>query len=137
MYASEMRPHGPIMEKTTDEEAFLPAEPIDLILSGRYNKVPFMAGYTDMEGMLFEIMAARSGSSRITQDFELFVPHPLRFPKGSPGSKQVAQKIKKFYFGDEDMTLENAEKDFIVRLSDLIFFLNLFNDSSIFIFLIH
>lgn len=42
----------PSIEVIKDEDAFLTEEPIELLRSGRYSKVPFLAGYNYDEGLL-------------------------------------------------------------------------------------
>jgi hypothetical protein len=39
-------------------------------------------------------------------DFEILIPHNLKLERNSPKSKEVAQKIKKYYFGDQPVSQE-------------------------------
>ena len=38
--------------QNTQQEVFLPADPIDLITQGKFHKVPFLAGVNSSEGLL-------------------------------------------------------------------------------------
>jgi len=38
--------------ESREQEAFLPADPIDLITQGKFHKVPFVAGINSSEGLL-------------------------------------------------------------------------------------
>jgi hypothetical protein len=38
--------------ESNEEEIFLPAEPIDLIMQGKFHKVPFLTGVNSSEGLL-------------------------------------------------------------------------------------
>jgi hypothetical protein len=39
-------------------------------------------------------------------DFEILIPQNLKLERNSPKSKEVAQKIKNFYFGDQPVSQE-------------------------------
>lgn len=77
--------------------------------SGTYNKVPFLTGYTDAEGILSVILSARKGVEPIHRDFELMVPVAFGLKRGSEKSKQIAQQIKDFYYGDKEPSLETLD----------------------------
>lgn len=107
---SDIRPFGPVIERPSSE-AFICENPIDIIKSGRYNKVPFMVGYTNREGMLSEVMQKQPPFYPLN-NFELAVPWFLKLEKGSPISKSIARQIKEFYFGDTDPTSEHSKDSF-------------------------
>lgn len=90
------------------EELFLPADPIDLITEGKFHKVPFLTGINSSEGLLCvrEVMAKPAVLKKYDSDFELLVPTNLGVEKNTPKSKEVAQKIKSFYFGDKPVSQE-------------------------------
>ncbi|CAG2063277.1 unnamed protein product, partial [Timema podura] len=70
---------------------------------GSFNKVPYITGICLLEGYQF-----------IGSDED------LGLPAGSPGSIEVAKKIKEFYFGYEDISLETKSK-WIDLQTDLLF----------------
>ncbi|XP_018335762.1 esterase FE4-like isoform X1 [Agrilus planipennis] len=115
-YASELRPNGPVIEKTSKHELnFLVSHPIDILLSGNYNKVPMIFGYATREGMILALFDKKTaGEIKIVEDFETTVPVALGFSKGSYSSKLVAQKIKQFYFGSDEPGLHNLDKYYMV-----------------------
>lgn len=46
----------------------------------------------------------------IRKSFENYVPHNFGLEKGSEESKLVAQKIKEFYYGDQEPSWETLAK---------------------------
>jgi len=89
-----------------EQEVFLPADPIDLITQGKFYKVPFLAGVNSNEGLLSlrEVSAKPAILKKYDSDFELLIPANLGVEKNTPKSKEVAQKIKSFYFGDKPVS---------------------------------
>jgi hypothetical protein len=55
---------------------------------------------------LLEVMAKPAVLKRYDGDFEILVPSNLRLEKNTPKSKEAAQKIKSFYFGDQPVSQE-------------------------------
>lgn len=51
---------GPVVEKP-NKTAFITGDPTDLILNVEFPKVPIMAGYTNHEGLLFELIDKAAG----------------------------------------------------------------------------
>lgn len=105
--------YGPGIERPS-EVAFLDEEPRNILQSGSYNKVPILTGYTDAEGILSVIIAARKGDEPIHKDFEEFVPLAFGLEKGSEKSKQIAQRIKQFYYGDKIPSQETLDAFILV-----------------------
>lgn len=85
---------APIVE-TPSTSAIITEQPIDLIKTGRYNKVPILLGTNSNEGLIFLPLLKSKESTDI--DYESFVPHVLNHPKGSKLSQHVAKKIQIFY----------------------------------------
>lgn len=91
-------------------------EPIDIIISGKFNHVPLMIGFTSREGMLSEIITKnRYGEVRLVKDFERAVPYMLNMPKGSEMSKKVAERIKHYFYGDTEPSMENIDQYYLVK----------------------
>lgn len=111
----KQRPHGPVVEKPTSEPAFLLEDPVKLLKSGNYAKVPLMIGFTTREGILGEIiMRDRQGEFKVTTNFEESIPHFLNIPKHSETHKKTAKRIKNFYYGEEEPTLDNVDRYYVV-----------------------
>lgn len=60
-------------------------------------------GYNDLEGMMAEIV----NGDKLKANFDNQVPYELNLDEGSKEFKQVARRIKKFYYGDAEPTREN------------------------------
>lgn len=102
------RPLGPVIEKISpDEPAFLAEDPIDIILEGRYHKVPFLLGYLSREGMLIELVTPKD--RQLVTDFQEAIPFNLRIPKGTVLSLETAEKIKQYYYGDKQPSLDEID----------------------------
>lgn len=102
-----------IENPSLDGQNVLTEEPIDLIRSGNYNRVPILMGYNNLEGILAEITLG----DKLEADFESQVPYELDLEKGSDESKEIARRIKEFYYGDAEPTKENLANYLIVRLN--------------------
>lgn len=108
MRADLRRPLGPVIEKISPyEPAFLSEQPLDIILQGRYHKVPFLLGYNSREGMLIE--STTSKATRLVTNFEEAIPFTLGVPKGSDLSLKIAKRVKEFYYGDKEPTLDDID----------------------------
>ncbi|KAM3966733.1 LOW QUALITY PROTEIN: para-nitrobenzyl esterase-like [Aphomia sociella] len=83
------------VERDTGEDKFIDDTPIN-ILKGKYNKVPLLYGFANMEGMirlpLFELW-----KDRMNDKFLDFLPADLQF-ENEEQKELVAEQIKKFYF---------------------------------------
>ncbi|KAK9746441.1 Carboxylesterase family [Popillia japonica] len=102
------RPLGPVIEKISPyEPAFLAEDPMDIILQGRYHKVPFLLGYVSREGMLIEVTVPKD--RQLVTDFEEAIPFNLGIPKGSPQSLKTAAKIKEYYYGDKEPSFDDMD----------------------------
>lgn len=74
-----------------------------------------MAGFTTREGMLFAVMADKSNPHLYEVNFEDMVPYYLNYKRGSKQSLELAQKIKEFYFGNQEASKETSDNNFMVR----------------------
>ncbi|XP_018571949.2 esterase FE4-like [Anoplophora glabripennis] len=121
-YVGKVRPFGPIVEKKS-AKSFLSEEPIDLIKSGRYHKVPLIMGYCSREGIFVYAMCTKG---TLLND-ETIVPYSVNLRIGSDQYNSTVNSIKKFYFNDRN-PLEN--KDDIYRLyTDNFFLLDMYNSA--------
>ncbi|XP_044265430.1 juvenile hormone esterase-like [Tribolium madens] len=91
-------PFAPVIEKAS-QNAFIAEEPLKIIKSGNYNQVPLIFGFTTREGMLIEQMI-KPRKPTMPRDFEAAIPYTLEDERGSETSKQIAKKIKDFYYGE-------------------------------------
>nr|CAD7569982.1 unnamed protein product [Timema californicum] len=109
---------------TTEEfgsEAFIPGDPVKLMKEGRFHKVPFITGVTSAEGKLALSDVFRSiDLSKIEKNFHNVVPYNMRHKLGTQRCKEIAEKLRKFYFENKPFTEETLE-EFVTMQSDLIF----------------
>ena len=101
----------PVPEIVTDEPAFLLDEPLNIILNGEFNDVPFMLGYNDADGLLFTMIskALSGGQFQPITDFFLLIPPDLRMVNGTEEATRLAAKIKYFYYGDNEPTPDDIK----------------------------
>lgn len=125
--ASLPRMIGPVIENEKADAPLLIKNPTDIIRSGKYNHVPIMIGFTSREGMLYEIDTKRlHGEVKFTNNFETFIPCDLNIPKNSELSKRLADKIKCFYYGSEEPSLENIDQCYLIH-GDNFFVYSIYN----------
>ncbi|KAF5273122.1 hypothetical protein FQA39_LY07612 [Lamprigera yunnana] len=109
---------GLVIENAKAPSAFLTREPIEIILSGDYNHVPIIIGFTSLEGMVVDFFGENVPNTYIIDDFEEIVPYELNIDRGSKLSKIIANKIKKFYYGPYDCSKE-YEHQYYMLVGDL------------------
>lgn len=68
--------------------------------------MPLLIGYTDAEGILSIVLGARHNRDPVHNDFEKLIPHHFNLTRGNEESKQVAAKIREFYYGDKEPSLD-------------------------------
>nr|XP_022902608.1 esterase B1-like [Onthophagus taurus]XP_022902609.1 esterase B1-like [Onthophagus taurus] len=116
-----MRALGPIIEKPYKNQVnFITEHPLDIIKKGTFNKVPFMLGFTSMEGFFYQMVEMRHGNSTLVKNFEEAIPNTFNIQLGTDKSRGIAKKIKEFYYKNEEPTEENKEKFFLMQ-TDLFF----------------
>lgn len=96
-----MRPFCAVQEYS-NPSAILSANPVKTIESGVYNKVPIMMGYTDTEGMLYDLAegaATRIGVNLTDEDLQLIIPFNMNVAPGSNASKEIVTALKNLYNG--------------------------------------
>ncbi|KAJ4451371.1 hypothetical protein ANN_02833 [Periplaneta americana] len=119
-------PFGPTME-TTGSTPFLPKHPVELLLEGKVQDVPWMAGATTEDGLWpaadwissDEILAELDGR------FEELIPLILDFNYTVPSElkKEVVSKIRDFYLQGRPVSSLTI-KGIIELVTDRIFLLN-------------
>lgn len=110
-----LRPFGPTMEKPSPE-AFWYEDPIDIIKSGNYQKVPLITGCCSREGMFIYALCRNSKSEKHLLKSETIVPFSMHLRKGTSTYEEVENQIRKFYFDDKDPYLQ---KDNIYRVKNI------------------
>lgn len=108
--AAALRPLGPVVEKNGTPEAFLTEDPLKVLESGSYNRIPLLFLYTKEEGIVYEVFLRQIGVTPIHTDFEDYIPRDLELKKGSNESIKLAQEIKELYYKDKTPSLETKKE---------------------------
>lgn len=104
--ADLIRPLCPVVEYPS-KDAFLTEEPVDIIKSGKQHQIPIIMGYNSLEGLFYEVIRKTRSEAGLPKNLECEIPYELKLPKGSQKSRELADKIKKFYYGNEEITEDN------------------------------
>lgn len=104
--ANELRPFSPVIENPNVKgDVFLAEHPNKIMSIGNYNHVPLIMGYTSEEGMFFAATKKMLNADGKFTNFENVVPHHLNLELGSTKSKEIAERIKDFYYkGNNDLS---------------------------------
>ncbi|CAG9764475.1 unnamed protein product [Ceutorhynchus assimilis] len=92
---SILRPFCVVIEPKTKEPGFLTEEPLDIIKSGRFIKVPRIIGYNSLEGIFVHIVMKHKPNLFLSD--ENLVPHMMNLRIGSDQYKKVALRIREMY----------------------------------------
>nr|CAD7568084.1 unnamed protein product [Timema californicum] len=104
-----------------DADAFIPGDPIKLLKEGRFHKVPFIIGVNSAEGKLaLTGMFNCCDVVEIEKDFQRTVPWNLSLGLGTQTCKDIADKLRKFYFGNKPVN-EKTVQNYVDMQSDLHF----------------
>ncbi|KAJ8733879.1 hypothetical protein PYW07_014430 [Mythimna separata] len=107
---------SPCVERNTSG-AFLTESPLNILKKGDYKKLPMLYGFANMEGLL-RINFFETWKNKMNEKFSDFLPADLQF--GSDAERlQVANMVKKFYFGFDPVRNQNILK-YIEFFSDVI-----------------
>lgn len=106
------------MENKNCCDPLLTREPYDVFKSGEYNDIPVIIGYCKKEGNLHEAFANLEGRKPIHTNFDEVVPYNLNLEPESQEFKEVANKIKEFYYKDSNDN-NTAETYSIVSIKDM------------------
>ncbi|XP_063223164.1 pyrethroid hydrolase Ces2a-like [Bacillus rossius redtenbacheri] len=102
-------------------EAFLPAPVRTLLDEGQFAKVPFITGVTSAEGKVMLIdLFRRVTLSELDQNFEKVLPPEWFQNIGSEKCRQIAELMKKYYFGESHVADETISH-YVDMVSDLMF----------------
>jgi carboxylesterase type B len=106
---------------------FLEEHPATLMKKGKIvSKVPYLTGFTENEGSFFSDIAFLMPTSlpQLEKEWDQIAPNMLYFDdikvKSPSTEEKVAQSLKKFYFGKDEISVKNRDK-FTDILSDRFF----------------
>ncbi|XP_050350772.1 cholinesterase 1-like isoform X3 [Nymphalis io] len=109
---------SPCVERDVGEERFLDDNPVQILKSGSYKKLPMLYGFAEMEG-LFRMPLFELWKDRMNVKFSDFLPSDLQF-RDANEKEQVSKEIKHFYFGNK-MVGEETVLAYIDYFTDIIF----------------
>lgn len=93
----------PVVESECSEEPFLTENFISLLMKPNMTKIPLMTGVNSHEGLIM--------SAKMLSEIELYAANPIMLvPQDllleGDRLKEAADEIKRFFFGDDDITAE-------------------------------
>ncbi|XP_068628578.1 esterase FE4-like [Battus philenor] len=109
---------GPCVERDLGEERFLDDSPYSILKNGRQQKLPMLYGFAEMEG-LFRTFTFDAWKDEMNVNFSNFLPDELHF-KSEAEKKEVARKVKTFYFGSKPISNETIFR-YIDYYTDIVF----------------
>lgn len=92
---------SPTVEPEGTKDPFLKEDPVELLRSGKYNQVPIMLGYAEMESILFMDFNEECPFNAICFGEDILTPSWFGFEKGSQEFQDIAKKITEFYYGGQ------------------------------------
>lgn len=112
--ASKIRPFGPVVEPPSDH-AILTQSPHELMQNEGAHKIPVIIGYNSKEGIFFELVRRTYPDLQFPHDLEHDIPFELELHNDKEKAKEVAEKMKKLYFGDEQCSEDTIEKVYLLK----------------------
>lgn len=98
----------PVVEKTFKHvEPFLANKPIDSLLGNNMNKVPLMVGYNSAEGII-SLEEQLNASDFNNKNPQYFVPREIAEKVTEQKTRELGERIKKFYVGNSDFSIDTA-----------------------------
>lgn len=116
--ANLIRPLCPVIEYPS-ADAFLTEDPIEIMKSGRQHHIPIIMGYNSLEGLFYELIRKTRSEASLQKSCECEVPYDFNLAKGSPQSKDLGDKIQKFYYEKEEISEANILKRYKVCIKKL------------------
>lgn len=91
---------------------------MNVMKQGNYTKVPLLYGFTNMEGAM-RLPYFDTWKVKMNEKFSNFLPAELHFDSEAI-KEEVAQKVKKFYFGNEPVS-EATIVSYLLYFTDVLF----------------
>lgn len=100
----------PVVEKQFQNvEPFLVEDTLDILLSGKANKVPFMIGYNSAEGLLM-LQDQLNKTNIVNSQSSLLVPNEVARRVSKEKLKEFGKRIKRYYVGERDLSHETKQE---------------------------
>ncbi|KAF5306941.1 hypothetical protein FQA39_LY00171 [Lamprigera yunnana] len=96
----------PVIEPDCGQERFLTDNPVKLVLEGKYEKVPVMAGITteEFKYVAWNLLENTTWLKKMDEDFEEVAPITFIYERDTENSKHISKELRKFYLGTEPLT---------------------------------
>uniref|UniRef100_A0A1L8DM61 Carboxylic ester hydrolase n=1 Tax=Nyssomyia neivai TaxID=330878 RepID=A0A1L8DM61_9DIPT len=113
-------PFGPVIEPYVGRGCFIPREPLEMAREAWSNSLPILIGGVSDEG-LFSYREANEFPNVVnTLKCENMVPLELNLDQKGEECQRLAEKLKKFYFGDKEPSVERIN-EYVVLMTDKLF----------------
>ncbi|KAF7280919.1 hypothetical protein GWI33_005385 [Rhynchophorus ferrugineus] len=109
-----IRPWGPVVEPPS-EHAFLTESPVQIMHRQGSRKIPMIIGYNSKEGFLFELVRRQYSGVSLPEKFELELPYELELDHEHEKTKELAEKVKKHYFGEDVCNEDNIDQVYLLK----------------------
>ncbi|CAH2229606.1 jg27436 [Pararge aegeria aegeria] len=109
---------APCIERDIGEERFLDDNPVNILRSGNFEKLPTLYGFVDMDG-LFRFPQFHYWKNEMNDKFSDFLPVDLQF-KNENEKEEVSELVRHFYFGDKPVG-EETVLAYIDYFTDVLF----------------
>lgn len=99
---------GPVVEPYVSEQCVLPATPLELERNSWGKEIPLLIGGTSDDGLYLYRQTVDNPKSLdyIKSSPEYLVPVDVGHPLESEKCKELGKRIKEFYFGNKDPSME-------------------------------
>ncbi|XP_067631087.1 carboxylic ester hydrolase isoform X2 [Eurosta solidaginis] len=98
-------PFRPVIEDSSSKDRFIGMPVLERMQQKNYLHMPIIMGYNSAEGIAFLFNAVRRLED-IDKDLERFVPRNIPLPVDHVEIKELAQKLREFYFNGHKVTHE-------------------------------
>ncbi|KAL3273420.1 hypothetical protein HHI36_014864 [Cryptolaemus montrouzieri] len=95
----------PVIEGEFGQERFLTDHPIKLVLEGKFQKIPILAGITAEEfaNRALEIITKPEMLSQLDKNWEKLAPITFLYERDTDRSKSISRGLRSFYFGNQTL----------------------------------
>lgn len=102
-------PFGPVVEPYVSELCVLPKSPLEMERNAWGKKIPLLIGGTSDDGLyLYRQTVDNPKSLGYIKSYPEYVPPPeLRQSLNEEKCKELGRRIKEFYFGDKDPSMDS------------------------------
>nr|AJP62546.1 carboxylesterase [Oxya chinensis] len=115
-----LAPFQPTIEPASVKDAIVTQNPMEILKSGKFNRVPTILGVCSREGIVFvpELMENKGALRELNLNFQRLLPSNI--PLKKEDRITIARDIKRFYF--ENQPLEDSTIDMYADLRGDLFF---------------